>query len=170
MARVPRLLAGIGAPDIANAAAFDAYVGPSRELVVDPDRGVIRLHDGVTVGGKQIASEKSKLIVTNLAVTAGSGTLTSANGVLTYEQVGGWVDFRLVLTVTTNGTGATSLKVTLPINQQGAHAFVGGRPADGVPVIGFITGTGVLTIQNLDGTYPGANGRILTISGRYVAA
>jgi hypothetical protein len=53
MARVPRRLARIGAADLANSAAFDAYVGPSGELTVDHIRHIIALHDGVTPGGNQ---------------------------------------------------------------------------------------------------------------------
>jgi hypothetical protein len=53
MARVPRKLAGIGAADLANAAVFDAYVGPAREVTVDQMRGILALHDGVTPGGLQ---------------------------------------------------------------------------------------------------------------------
>lgn len=56
MARQPRRLAGIGAADLVNAAAFDSYIGPSRELVVDPVRSIIALHDGVTPGGKRFPS------------------------------------------------------------------------------------------------------------------
>jgi hypothetical protein len=53
MTRVPRRFAGIGAADLLDAAAFDAYVGPSREVVVDHVRGIIALQDGVTAGGKR---------------------------------------------------------------------------------------------------------------------
>ncbi|MBM7045220.1 NosD domain-containing protein [Rhizobium lusitanum] len=49
--RVARRLAGIGADDLTTTAAFDAYVGPSREVTVDPARGLIKLHDGSTAGG-----------------------------------------------------------------------------------------------------------------------
>jgi hypothetical protein len=56
MARIPRRLAGIGAADLPDAAAFDAYVGPARELTVDPVRGLARLHDGSTPGGIDIVS------------------------------------------------------------------------------------------------------------------
>ena len=51
MTRIPRRIAGIGASDLPDAAAFDAYVGPAREITVDPQRGIIALHDGVTPGG-----------------------------------------------------------------------------------------------------------------------
>lgn len=55
MARIPRKIAGIGASDLPNNTAFDNYVGPERELTVDPIRGIISLHDGYTPGGKRIA-------------------------------------------------------------------------------------------------------------------
>ncbi len=56
MARIPRRLAGIGAADLADSAAFDSYVGPAREITVDYVRNIIALHDGVTPGGKQFPS------------------------------------------------------------------------------------------------------------------
>lgn len=56
MARTPRKLAGIGASDLPDAAAFDAYIGPAREVTVDPARGIVALHDGLTAGGKRFAS------------------------------------------------------------------------------------------------------------------
>jgi hypothetical protein len=55
-------MAGIGAADIPDAAAFDAYVGPARELTVDPARGIARLHDGTTPGGKNLVSESASVI------------------------------------------------------------------------------------------------------------
>ncbi|AYD00035.1 tail fiber domain-containing protein [Neorhizobium sp. NCHU2750] len=55
MTRVPRQLAGLGASDIADATAFDVYIGPSREVTVDPTRGILALHDGSTAGGKQFS-------------------------------------------------------------------------------------------------------------------
>ena len=54
MSRIARRIAGIGASDLPDAAAFDAYVGPAREITVDPMRGIIALHDGGTPGGVQI--------------------------------------------------------------------------------------------------------------------
>ncbi|WSG73089.1 hypothetical protein U8P80_16260 [Rhizobium beringeri] len=53
MTRVPRRLAGVGAADLSNSAAFDAYVGPAREVTVDPARGIVALHNGTTPGGTQ---------------------------------------------------------------------------------------------------------------------
>lgn len=53
MARIARRIAGIGASDLPDAAAFDAYVGPAREITVDQQRGIIALHDSFTPGGQQ---------------------------------------------------------------------------------------------------------------------
>lgn len=53
MARIARRIAGIGASDLPDAAAFDAYVGPAREITVDYQRAIIALHDGFTPGGQQ---------------------------------------------------------------------------------------------------------------------
>lgn len=72
MARVPRRFARVGAAaDLPNAAAFDAYVGPSGEIVVDPARSIIALQDGVTAGGIQYKP-----------VAAGALTVSSLRGYL----------------------------------------------------------------------------------------
>lgn len=60
--RVPRRLARVGAAaDLPDAAAFDAYVGPSGEITVDHVRGIIALHDGVTAGGIQFTNDAGLL-------------------------------------------------------------------------------------------------------------
>lgn len=71
MARIARRLAGIGATDLMNAAAFDAYIGPAREITVDPVRKIIALHDGVTAGGQQFFSDA--VLPDELAAVATSG-------------------------------------------------------------------------------------------------
>ena len=63
MARIPRKLAGIGATDIPNADAFDAYIGPAREITVDQQRGIIALHDGTAPGGHQFRKDDQDAVV-----------------------------------------------------------------------------------------------------------
>ena len=53
MSRIPHKIAGLGASDIPDAASFDAYIGPAREITVDQQRGIIALHNGTTPGGYQ---------------------------------------------------------------------------------------------------------------------
>lgn len=53
MARQPRQLAGIGAADLPDQDAVNAYVGPPREVVVAADG--LRIHNGTTPGGIPLA-------------------------------------------------------------------------------------------------------------------
>lgn len=76
MTRVPRRLAGIGAADLANSAAFDAYVGPSREVTVDHIRGIIRLHDGSTAGGIDLFGDTVSVVSSRTALAALDTTKT----------------------------------------------------------------------------------------------
>ncbi len=86
MARQPRRLAGLekngsGPTDIANVAAFDAYVGPAREVIVDASRGIVALHDGVTPGGLKIRPEKTA--ATRTALKAVTGQVAGSSYFLT---------------------------------------------------------------------------------------
>lgn len=82
MSRIPRRIAGLGASDLADAAAFDAYIGPAREITVDQQRGIIALHDGATPGGQQfIAGEDS------MARDFANKWATEAEGVLVDDGI-----------------------------------------------------------------------------------
>lgn len=76
--RVPRRLAGIGAADLANSAAFDAYIGPSREVTVDHVRGLLRLHDGSTAGGINLFGSTLTMIASRTALAAVDTTKTTS--------------------------------------------------------------------------------------------
>ncbi|MGV1856181.1 glycosyl hydrolase family 28-related protein [Rhizobium rhizogenes] len=80
MTRVARKLAGIGAADLANSAAFDAYIGPSREVTVDHLRGIMALHDGSTAGGLQFLKANSAVatIASRTALAAIDTTKTTS--------------------------------------------------------------------------------------------
>lgn len=57
MVRVPRRFARVGAAaDLPDSAAFDAYVGPAGEIIVDVPRGLVSLQNGVTPGGILLSS------------------------------------------------------------------------------------------------------------------
>lgn len=105
-------------------------------------------------------------------VTAGSGTFTTVSATMNYKLIGKTCVFRAVVTITTNGTAATDVRFTLP--------------ADAVPKVGIPVGVGRASavsgktllvqvfafglISNIDGTYPGATGEILNVSGTYEVA
>ncbi len=100
-----------------------------------------------------------------------SGTITSASATGRYRRLGRKVEVSVVVTITTNGTGGTELTATLPITA-GANNIAGyaGREnlLTGMFVSGY-TGNGGTTIRmrQADGTYPGADGYVITMSGSY---
>lgn len=118
MARIPRKLAGIGATDIPDTVAFDAYIGPARELTVDHVRGILSLHDGVTQGGFKFFNNSQNIFNDFEDFSENSGdryfdenTLITIDGLLYLRKeaetiVGlpaGWIPFGIV---TANHFGA----------------------------------------------------------------
>lgn len=101
-------------------------------------------------------------------VTAGSGTITTVGTVVAnYIDVCGIIFFWLEITITTNGTGATSVNATLPVSAAD-DAVCSGRATgiSGNSLQGHISG-GSVVIRNYDDTYPGASGETLMVSGFY---
>lgn len=109
-----------------------------------------------------------------MSVTAGSGTLTSVTGqTADWAQVGDVITFRARATITTNGTGATSLQFTLPKHCGATDGcpVVATNETDWTALTAIIgSGTNVVTVKNADGTYPGADGKTIIFSGSYRTA
>lgn len=109
-------------------------------------------------------------------VTAGSGTITTASATGRFLRRGRRVDVQIRVTITTNGTGATSVNATLPFtsaNVVGIGRTLSGREetVTGNMLQGFITPNAtVVQIYAYDNSYPGANGRTLHVNGTYEIA
>ncbi|MCS0501630.1 glycoside hydrolase family 55 protein [Ancylobacter mangrovi] len=72
----------------------------------------------------------------------------------------------LDLAITTNGTAAGSLRVTMPFTAARACTFSGWDSSTGVAVIGLMTtGSSTLVITRIDNSYPGADGTRILMSG-----
>lgn len=104
-------------------------------------------------------------------VTSGSGTLTTKSATCHYFQVGKTVFIRIKVTITTVGTGAGSLKVTLPVTAKDTDQTLTGYNNDFAIscMVGFTT-TSQLFILFYDGTTPCHSGSIIDIEGVYEAA
>jgi len=104
--------------------------------------------------------------------SCGSGTVTTTSGVSgRYQIIGKTVFVNVQASITTNGTCAGSVKLTLPFTslaqtQLSGSAFISTSKTV-VGVIGF--GTNIAAITNYDGTYPGGAGAFISISGSYEA-
>lgn len=98
-------------------------------------------------------------------VTPASGSITTLGTVLCrYKRRGSMVDVEIDITITTNGTGAGSVRFTLPFNPAG-FSVGAGREANttgAALTLQASTGSSQCTIQKVDNTYPGANGYRLT--------
>jgi hypothetical protein len=103
-------------------------------------------------------------------VTAGSGSFTTVSGAGKYALIGGLRFFRVSITITTNGTAATSVRFTLPTTAgevgvfYGREAGLAGNALQGVVAAASNT-VDVYTYAN---AYPGGSGVGLTVAGFYV--
>ena len=107
-------------------------------------------------------------------VVSFTGTLTTVSAVGTYIKQGNQCTLNGLITVTTNGTGATALKVTnLPFTPKTTtvtrYAGAGGTTTAGTAMQVDMTnpGTPQIIFYKYDGTYPASNGSIHSFSITY---
>jgi len=97
-------------------------------------------------------------------VTSTTGTLTTASGTVSYKRRGKFMDTVVSVTITTNGTGATSINVTMPFTLVGGSLNGIENTISGAQCVGIISGANIV-IKKYDNTYPGANGATFQLSG-----
>jgi len=106
-------------------------------------------------------------------ITPASGTFTSASATGRYKQIGKTVFIQVAVSITTNGTAAGNVRVTLPATVAAFHHVLSGRENN---VTGYAlnavvaASTNYMYITKYDNTYPGANGYALCVTGVYEAA
>ena len=98
--------------------------------------------------------------------TASTGTLTSASATFRYTQYFDRVFFNATISITTNGTGGTDLRLTMPVTAAETTAIAGTENSNAFSLAGFVSGT-TLAIKKYDGSYPGADGWVLHASGNF---
>lgn len=152
--------------------AITSFSGDELFYVVDDD-------DGTPVSRKITVEDLVSGIV-GLALTSstwtptvgsGSGTLTTTSASGRYSLLGDLVFFNLDVTITTNGTGASSITATMPFAAlaDNNYIFVGREDA----TAGFILqgklsgGSSTMSIFKQDNSYPGGSGNVLRLSGYY---
>jgi hypothetical protein len=108
---------------------------------------------------------------TSLAVSAQSGTFTSASADGEFNRRGRTVFFDILITITTNGTAAGWIYVSLPsrYGNSTSKSVVTGYHSTGELEFGMIdSGTSVITvIRKYDSTYLGGDGTTIALSGKY---
>ncbi len=100
-------------------------------------------------------------------VTAGTGTLTTVDSKAGRTlKVGRLVLYRVAATITTNGTGATSIIFSLPYTAA-AFNFYGVGKGSALALVA--SGAATVVVKKYDGTYPAADGTVIEASGFYEA-
>jgi hypothetical protein len=103
-------------------------------------------------------------------VTSATGTITTVGAVdCAYRIDGKSCEFRASVTITTNGTGATGVFISLPVTSKTGKTFSFSGTENGVTgkqLQAIATGSGMLA-KFYDNTYPASNGAILVITGMY---
>jgi len=87
-----------------------------------------------------------------------------------YQRRGLIIFFTVQAVITTNGTGAGQIKVSLPFQARtfGGSSYLNGKGVGLVDLTGMIQGgTSYCYITKYDGTYPGADGAVVSVSGVY---
>jgi hypothetical protein len=99
-------------------------------------------------------------------VSAASGTITTASATGAYTKIGRAVFGHTTVTITTNGTGAGSVRFTLPFTP--GRDFVGVGRDTGVTgeLLQVVGASGATTVDTYDyaNNYPGADGAVLKCS------
>jgi hypothetical protein len=104
--------------------------------------------------------------------TSGTGSFTSASATLKYMKSGKRVDFTATVIITTNGTAAGYVSIPLPFAAEARSVCC--MAFDETAVLG-LTGyisssASAVRIYTNTGTYPGATGKTLMVSGHYWVA
>ncbi len=135
-------------------------------LDVDNGSPVPTVETGASVAGPQIAWTPT--------ITASSGTFTTTSATAFYQldpTDTNYVNFRLGIAITTNGTAAGEVRASLPFTSSAdgvAAAVVGYEGSTSTSVLGIIgSSSASLRILKYYSTYPGGDGKSLTIVGRY---
>lgn len=103
-------------------------------------------------------------------VTAGTGSFASVSAIGRYRQIGKIVFVVIEITVTTNGTAAGYVVVSLPVTDKSTdiNQILFGREGNGT-VLSANMASGYAYIRKYDGTYP-PNGAGIILQGVYEAA
>lgn len=157
---------GTATPNNANGNQGDVY------LKVDANGVVLKTYQKLSGSWVDIGT-----VIDNTAWSAFTPTFTSQTGTLTtksssghYKIIGSICYFYAVGNITTNGTGSGSLLLGLPVQNAQLTTFAG-YGWDAVTQYGIISsvnsGVQTVSIWKYDGSYPGADGAHVLLSGSF---
>lgn len=137
------------------------------------------LASALTSVGEIVLAGNSNAIWTAFSpgISSTGGTITTIAGQAgRYVQVGKIVLFDLVASITTNGSGSLTIAASLPVAAKQATwanaMMAAGASGAGKMLMGTLAAgvNSTLFITDFSAGYPGANGAVITIGGKYEAA
>lgn len=156
---------------------FTKFTGPAsaEKTFTLPNASATVLTDNAVVTVAQGGTGDSGTAWTTYTPTVGSlsGTITTASASGRYKTIGKSVFIEISVTITTNGTGAGYVSASLPVTSAAAEYLVPGREkaVTGVTLNGAIgVSSSVMAITDYANNYPGADGRVLLMTGVYEGA
>lgn len=102
-------------------------------------------------------------------ITAASGTFTTVSATGLYARVGNVINANVSITITTNGSAAGAIIITLPAAATSSAVGCGREnTATGDLLQVYVAGGGsTATVYTYSNAYPGGNGRTLYLSVTY---
>jgi hypothetical protein len=81
-------------------------------------------------------------------------------------RVGDTIHVQYSGVITSNGTGSGAIIISMPFTVTGAFILSGrGAGVSGKMLQGYVSNGSSLAVYNYDGSYPGANGETIVLSG-----
>jgi len=156
----------------ANFRAFSQYAGGGCQIYGDKVSGntnpILEYHNPDLWFGENVGHSGSIGLPVTLSAT--SGTITSYTILYTnFNRKGNEVKFDVRFQITTNGTGANTLRLALPYSSAGIFVCHAVRESPRVAMTAIKTGSGTTFVDlNLyDATYPGVDGGVYVVQGTF---
>jgi hypothetical protein len=124
-------------------------------------------NQGITANTASITADESAWTAYTPVISAFSGTFTTSSATGRFHKIGKTVFLYVVVSITTNGSGAGYVIATIPFAANIAAIIPGRENAvTGKMIYGLLSGTAMIILQ-YDNTYPAGNGYQLVLSGSY---
>ena len=142
-------------------------IGPNVDLAAV---GQIKFPEVVNLSSNRTTLDQYAEVATaTCTVTAGVGTITTASATSHYTITGNMLFFDVDCVITTNGTGATSVILSLPVSPTNNATAIGSGRAGAFNILQgqIFAGDAHVYVLTATNTYPGASGNSFNISGFY---
>jgi hypothetical protein len=150
---------------------FTATAG-TNDININLPSGTVKIENNSLSKAVALTSSVSSIVRNEVesftpTVTAQSGSITTASGSIVYQRIGRFINFYVSVSITTNGTGAGAVILSLPFTVAGGVLNGRENSLTGAQVNGIPSGS-TIQIRKYDNSYPGGSGASMTLSGTLI--